>query len=104
MTMTGDEILAYYMFLGLIIGIGCYACPKIKKVCHRICCEDSDDEEYEEEDVITPLASPASSTSSEGTYELALKPDYSSSEEPEDRHIRIKINDTPPPVDIVREI
>ena len=60
--------------------------------------------QYEEEDVITPLASPASSTSSEGTYELALKPDYSSSEEPEDRYIRIKINDTPPPVDIVREI
>lgn len=95
MTMTGDEILAYYMFLGLIVGIGCYVCPMIKKVSHRICCEDSDDEDYEEDEIITPLASPSSSTSSEGTYEMTLKPDYSSSEEPEDRYVRVKIHNEP---------
>lgn len=87
--MSGDEILAYYFLLMCVVGVGCTICPKIKKVCHRICCEESDDEDYHEEEAITPLASPASSTSS-GEYELALKPDYSSSEEPEDRYMRVK--------------
>lgn len=88
-------MLGYYFYIMGCVGVACWLCPKIKKVGYRICCEESDDEEYEEE-MITPLASPSSSTSSEGTYELALKPDYSSGDEIEDRYMRVKVYNTQP--------
>lgn len=84
-------MLGYYFYIMGCVGVACWLCPKIKKVC----CEESDDEEYEEEEMITPLASPSSSTSSEGTYELALKPDYSSGDEIEDRYMRVKVYNLP---------
>lgn len=87
--MNGDQILLYYVFLMCVVGTGCFVCPKLLNGCKKICCED---EELMIETVnLTPLSSPASSTSS-GEYELALKPDYSSSEEPEDRYVRVKVN------------
>jgi|APSaa5957512535_1039671.scaffolds.fasta_scaffold20575_3 hypothetical protein len=93
------KILGYYFVIMGCVAFACWVCPIIKKRAHRICCESSDeeyDEEYDEEEMITPLASPSSSTSSEGTYELALKPDYSSSDEFEDRYVRVKVYNTQP--------
>ena len=85
--MNGDQILLYYVFLMCVVGTGCIVCPKLFNGCKKICCENDDD--MIETCDITPLSSPASSTSS-GEYELTLKPDYSSSEEPEDRYVRVK--------------
>ncbi len=97
------EMLGYYFILMIVIGTGCWVCPPILKFCHHACCEDSDEDEdeYDDEDIDTPLNSPASSSnssdssssSSDGVYEMQLKPDYSSSEELEDRFVRVKIND-----------
>ena len=90
------EILGYYFFIMAVTAAACYICPIIKKCLIHECCEissDEEEEEYVEDDYddVTPLASPSSSSSSEGTYEMTLKPDYSSSDEPEDRWVRIKV-------------
>ena len=91
------EVLGYYFIIMMCLGTACWACPPIISFCRRVCCEDSDEEyEYDDdEDMETPLSSPVSSESSsnsDGIYEMQLKPDYSSSEELEDRFVRVKIN------------
>jgi len=93
------EMLGYYFIFMIVIGSCCWIGPPLIACCRDNCCEYSEDEydsddDYEddyEDDAVAPL-SPASSGSSDGVYEMQLKPDYSSSEEVDDRWIRIKVS------------